>query len=110
MSTTSLITVTFRLLQLIPLVLVFFPIFFFFLERRNKINGLRKIRVALLALLASIIFSNVYFILFSIFTVSRATTPGIVVLFLDKVINLIAYFLVYLFFKHASKHEQENRD
>lgn len=109
MSTTSLITVSFRLLQLIPLVLVFIPIFCSYWQRRNKINGLRKIRVALLALLSSIIFSNVYFILFSYFDISRATTQGIVVLFLDKAINLIAYFLVYLFFKHASKHE-ENKE
>lgn len=109
MSLSSTINISFRLLQLIPLILVFIPIFCSYWHRRNRINGLRKIRVALLVLLSSIIFSNVYFIVFSYLNISRATPEGITILFLDKVINLVAYVLLYLFFKHASKHD-DNRE
>ena len=94
-----------RLIQLIPLLLVFFPILNSYWEKRNSINGLRKTRMVLLILIASLIVSNLYFFIFSTFEISRANPHAQFIIIIEKIINIISYWLLYFLFSHARKHE-----
>lgn len=103
---TGTINVVFRSLQLIPLFLVICPIFMSYWTKRNTINGLRSVRVVLLVLVSGLIFSNIYFIIFSLFNISRALPSSAFFMIAEKVVNLIAYGMLYWLFKHASTHSK----
>jgi len=93
----------FRIIQLIPLILVFCPIFQSFWIRRNKINGLRKIRIVLLFLVSSLIISNTYFLVFSYFKISRTIPVAQTIVTIEKIINVVTYWLLFYLFRHAAK-------
>lgn len=103
---TSEINILFRSLQLIPLTLVFIPLIKSCYARINKINGLRPTRLTLTFLVGGLIFSNLYFIIFSAFSISRTLPSSAIFLTIEKVVNLVAYFLLYFLFKKASTHEK----
>jgi len=96
-----------RALQLIPLVLVFTPIFRSYYERRNSINGLRQTRLVLVTLIFALIFSNFYFLVFSIFRISRAVPTNQIIVIVDKIINIGAYWLLYFLFCKAKDHDKK---
>lgn len=107
MMPSSYINLLFRGLQLIPLILVLLPIFKSYWQKRNHINGLRKIRVALIILISSIIFSNIYFMMFSYLSFPRNSTIGLIYLTADKLVSLSAYLVLYWLFKHSSSHAKD---
>lgn len=103
----ALTTVFFRTLQIIPIILVMIPLFRSYWVKRNIINGLRKTRVALLAILFSILFENLYFIYYGIVALAMNKSniiPETFFLVVDKMVNLAAYFLLYYLFSHARRH------
>ena len=107
------ITIIFRFLQLIPLILVFCPIFNSYWVKRNTINGLRYTRLTLLFLIFALIFENLYFIYYgveSILNKESVLTPDTTILIVDKIVNLLAYFLLYYLFTHARKHNDGSND
>lgn len=110
MTTTSMITVSFRIAQLIPVILVLIPVVRSYWQRRNHINGLRKIRLALILMLSAIIFTNIYLIGTSILGLSRATPPGFWLLIIDKIVGLVSFWGMFLLFRHASKHDKEEKE
>jgi len=107
MINSSTINLFFRTIQIIPLLLVLYPIIKSYWQKRNHINGLRRIRVALIILILSIIFSNIYFMLFSYFNFSRNTVSGLIYLTLDKIVSLSAYLMLYWLFRHTSKEKKK---
>lgn len=103
------ISIIFRTLSLIPVAFVFIPIFKSYWERKNKINGLRRTRVAILAVLFAIIFTNIYFIyenFKAIYLNLFHVSPNVFGLIIDKFINLVAFILMFYLFKHASNHKK----
>lgn len=109
----STITVIFRFLHLIPLVLVFIPLFKSFWDKRNSINGLRHTRITLIFLIFALILENIYFIYYGICSYLNGLStisPNTGVLIIDKTINLIAYALLYYLFTHARKHNDGSND
>ncbi len=103
----ALVSVIFRILQIVPLVLLIIPIFGSYWVRRNTINGLRRTRLTLSLLLFSIIFENVLFILLGIEAVREngVIAPSIPFLIVDRSLNLVAYWLLYYLFSHARHHD-----
>ena len=97
----------FRALQLIPLICVFLPILKSYWQRKNQINGLRKTRFTLIILLIALIFSNIYFLIFSLFKISRAIPQNQIFVIIDKIVNLFAYWLLFYLFKHAAQHNKK---
>lgn len=100
----QLINIILRVFQLIPILFVFYSIFCSYWKRKNNINGLRKTRLVLLVLFGAIIISNFYFLIFSLFVISRANPFNQLFVVLEKIINLIAYWLLFYLFSHARKH------
>jgi hypothetical protein len=103
------ISIIFRALSLIPLILVFSPVFKSYWQRLNKINGLRRTRVALLTSLFAIIFTNVFFICEGLRALADGkdfVIPNTYGLILDKVITLVSFIVLYHLFKHASTHKK----
>lgn len=95
-----------RLIQIIPLTLILIPLVRSYWQRKNKINGLRKTRVSLIFLISTLIFSNIYFFLFSYFKISRVLWISQLVVFLEKFLNIIAYWLLFYMFSHARQHKK----
>jgi predicted Na+-dependent transporter len=93
------INAIFRALALIPLIYVFYGLLVSCWEKRNTINGLKKTRRSLLILIFALIFSNAYFFFFSILKLSRTDPANQLVVVADKIINLVAYWLLYWLFK-----------
>ena len=97
----------FRTIQLIPLILVFYPIFRSYWQRKNQINGLRKTRLVLLFLISSLIISNTYFLVFSMLKISRAIPGNQIIVYGEKVINTVAFWLLFYLFRHASTSKRD---
>jgi len=102
-----------RFIQLIPLVLVDIPLIQSYWQKKNQINGLRRTRVVLIILFSALIVSNIYFFIFSAFRLSRALPCNQIFVFCEKIISIIAYWLLYHLFRHARIHrpnemEREN--
>ena len=95
-----------RIIQLIPLVLMLIPLINSYLIKRNRINGLRKVRVALIILITALIFSNIYFFSFSYFKISRSLSISQFIIFIEKIFNGVAYWLLFYLFSHARKHRK----
>ncbi len=95
-----------RLLQLIPLFLIFCPLVKSYWTRKNKLNGLRRVRVALIMLVFALMFSTTYFFIFSLFGLSRLSPASQLTVFAEKVLNIMAYWLLFYMFSRARKHEK----
>ena len=95
-----------RIIQLIPLILMLIPLVNSYLIKRNKINGLRRVRVALIILISAMVFSNIYFFLFSYFKISRVLLISQFVVFIEKIFNILAYWLLLYLFSHARQHKK----
>lgn len=103
----ALITVISRFVQVVPLVLIIIPLLKSYLEKINKINGLRRTRVILLFFFFSILAENIFFIYYavrSLLSGDNSVIPDVNILILDRIMNAIAYFLLYYLFTHARKH------
>jgi len=110
---TITLTIIFRTLQCIPLILIIIPIFKSYWEKRNTLNGLRKTRLVLLALFTSILIENFYFIYYAVKALlnnQNALVPDTLFLIVDKLIVLATYVILYYLFSHARKHNDEQTE
>jgi hypothetical protein len=101
------LTIIFRTLQCIPLLLIIIPIFISYWDKRNTLNGLRKTRLVLLALFTSILIENLYFIYYAVVAMinnQKNLVPDTLFLIIDKIIIFATYMLLYYLFSHARKH------
>jgi hypothetical protein len=95
----NIINSIFRFLNLIPLGTIFICLLRSYWIKRNTINGLRPTRTALTILIFALIFSNIYFFFFSVFRLSRASITNQYIVYAEKIVSLVAYWLMYWLFK-----------
>lgn len=102
-----LISALFRMVSLIPLLIVFISVTKTFINKLHYINGLRPYRVMMMAILGAAIADQLIFSYFDIKTFFSNASGVLLVespfLLFNSIVTFLAYFFLYFLFRHASK-------
>ena len=101
-----------RLISLIPLIIVSISVTKTYVSRLHSINGLRSYRLAMMSVLIAAIIDQILFVYFDVQTLFSDVTGVLVVhpgfLVFNSLVTLMAYYFLYLLFRHASKKGTED--
>lgn len=102
-----IISAIFRLVSLIPLLIVFISVTKTFVNKLHSINGLRPYRVMMMAILGAAIVDQLIFSYFDINTFFSNPSGTLLIespfLLFNSIVTFFAYFFLYFLFRHASK-------
>lgn len=94
-----------RVVTLVPLVYIFLVVTKTYWEKRNKINGLRKVRTGLMLWLGSLVLDSLITLYLNIMMMffKEPTVAMQLLRMLDKVQLMLMAFGIYYLFRHATK-------